>query len=89
MTSKATLTALTLAAVMAAGLSTALNAQGMGPAGDGPRPMPGFAALDANGDGAITPDEIAAYRAKQVAELDANGDGFLTADEIRPSRWAR
>lgn len=84
---KATLTALTLAAVMVAGVSTAINAQGMGgrsggPGGFGMGPKIDFAAIDANGDGKITPDEMKAWQAKQVDGLDANNDGYLTEDEI-------
>lgn len=80
MKAQAKLTALTLAAIMAAGASTALHAQGK--RADGPRPMIQFSAIDTNGDGVITPDEIKAYRESRIKALDANGDGELTADEI-------
>ena len=35
-------------------------------------------AADANGDGALTKAEFAAYRAQQFQRLDRNGDGYLT-----------
>ncbi|WP_198431573.1 EF-hand domain-containing protein [Pseudorhodobacter sp. MZDSW-24AT] len=41
-----------------------------------------FAAIDANGDGKITPEEITAWRAAQAAALDADGDGLISAEEI-------
>lgn len=41
-----------------------------------------FAAADTNGDGKVTPAELATWQAKQVGSIDANGDGKLSADEI-------
>jgi Ca2+-binding EF-hand superfamily protein len=41
-----------------------------------------FDTLDADGDGTITTDEIAAARAGMVDGIDADGDGMLSADEI-------
>jgi len=60
-----------------------------GPAGRGgpghrpPPPSPVMLALDANGDGALQPSEIAGASASLRA-LDANGDGKLTHEELRP-----
>lgn len=79
---KATLTALTLTAVMATGVASMVQAQ------TPPGPMGGamgaatFAKIDTNGDKVLSPDEIHAYVAAQIQGLDANSDGFLTADEI-------
>jgi len=50
------------------------------------RPVPPIvAALDTNGDGIISADEIANASAS-LLKLDKNGDGQLTMDELRPPR---
>lgn len=87
-----TLSALTLAGVLAAGLSTAAfaeNGSGMGwgmggGMGGGMGPMSGFdfATLDADKDGKVTQAEMDAHRAARVAEVDANKDGLLSGDEL-------
>ena len=87
MTSKSTLTTLTLAAALAASIATMVPAQDrpqppMGPMGGPMMGLPAFSAIDTNNDGVATPAEIKAYEAAQIKGLDANGDGFLTADEI-------
>ena len=85
MNNRNVLTTLTLAAVTAAALSTAVFAQGLGQRqemGDGPRGMFDFAAADTDQDGKITPEEFAAYRLAQVAGIDVDGDGKLSASEI-------
>jgi len=59
--------------------------------GDGPpaRPFsPVMLALDANGDGALSSQEIANAPAS-LAALDLNKDGKLTPDELRPLPPAR
>ena len=78
-----TLSALTLAGVLGAGLSTAALAENGG-MGMGMWPMPGFdfAALDADKDGKVTKAEMEAFRAARVAEVDANKDGLLSGDEL-------
>ena len=49
-------------------------------------PLPPFmTALDKNGDGALSADEIA-HAADSLRTLDKNGDGTLSADELRPPR---
>lgn len=58
--------------------------KGRGAPGHGSRPVPPLMlALDANGDGALQPGEIAAAAASLRA-LDANADGKLTRDELQP-----
>jgi Ca2+-binding EF-hand superfamily protein len=75
------------------GMGQAMGGLGMGgaPMGQGPMAngpmggwMPGFdfATFDADGDGKVTPAEIAARRAAEAAALDANGDGKLSAEEL-------
>jgi Ca2+-binding EF-hand superfamily protein len=49
-----------------------------------PPPVPAlFAALDQDGDGVLSPDEITTA-ADALATLDENGDGEITKDELRP-----
>ncbi len=47
-----------------------------------------FAALDADKDGKVSKDEIAALRAARVTAADANGDGKLSVDEIAAMHMA-
>ncbi len=77
------LTALTLAALTAATLSTAAFAERRGGADmGGPMAMFDFAAVDADKDGKITPDEMAAFRAARVTAMDADKDGKISATEL-------
>lgn len=48
-----------------------------------------FAAVDTNGDGDVSEDEIAAYKAAKFASVDANGDGALTQAEMDAHREAK
>ena len=88
MTMKKTLTALTIVALTSTlAASAALADRGMGKGGmrgEGPGMMQefDFAAVDANKDGKITPEEIEAWRAADVKAADTDGDGFLSADEL-------
>jgi predicted O-methyltransferase YrrM len=59
-------------------------APGPGPGG-GPPPRGVLRALDADRDGRISSDEIAAAP-KALLTLDKNGDGQLTSDEVRRRR---
>lgn len=52
-------------------------------------PLANFDVLDANKDGRVTKEEIAAARKAAVEGLDANKDGVLTAEEITTFRMAR
>jgi hypothetical protein len=45
---------------------------------------PIVAALDTNGDGTLSADEIAAA-STSLKKLDKNGDGQLTQEEFRPA----
>ncbi|MGL4320845.1 MAG: hypothetical protein ACRCS3_08280 [Paracoccaceae bacterium] len=42
-----------------------------------------FAEVDGDGDGAVTSEELAAFRAAKVAAADANADGALSLDEFQ------
>lgn len=48
----------------------------------GPREM--LAAIDADGNGAITQAEVDAYLAARVAAADVDGDGAIALDEFEP-----
>lgn len=43
---------------------------------------PDFATLDANGDGSVTMEELAAHGNARFTNADTNGDGLLSADEL-------
>jgi hypothetical protein len=49
----------------------------------GKRMMKMFETFDANGDGALTQEEIDTYRSARLAEFDANGDKVLTLEEYQ------
>jgi Ca2+-binding EF-hand superfamily protein len=48
-----------------------------------------FEAVDADGDGGITQDEVNAHLAAQLAAADADADGALSLDEFAPLFAAR
>lgn len=50
--------------------------------GAGAGPMAMFEAADADKDGKVTPDEMAALRTARIASLDADSDGFVTREEM-------
>jgi len=67
-----------------AGIATLAAQDGRGPGrGRFPAPNLGFTTLDANGDGVLDAQEIAAAPAA-LARLDKNSDGRITTDEARP-----
>lgn len=72
--------------ILAALAITGLNAQDAKPPGDRRPPPPApllLPALDADEDGALSAEEIAASSAV-LADLDKNEDGELTKNEIAP-----
>ncbi len=82
MKTKTILSAVTLAAMVAASFSTIANAE-IGPrGGDRAGMMPAFEEMDANADGKVTKEEIAAFRAAKVTALDTDKDGILSEAEL-------
>ncbi|MGV6840398.1 MAG: EF-hand domain-containing protein [Planktomarina sp.] len=65
-------------------LATTLSAANAGPGGE--REKPAFSDMDANGDGALTADEIQAFvqskAADRFAAMDTNDDGAVTSEEM-------
>jgi len=88
---KSAVAALALAgAVLVSGLGTGVMAQvGPGEGERGPRMAEMFAAIDADGDGKVTQEEIAAHRAAMFAAADTNSDGSLSTDELAARELAR
>jgi hypothetical protein len=88
-----TLSAIAVAAILGATLTTAALADRGGPGGMGmpigPGPVFDFAGIDADKDGKITRDEIAAHRAARAAALDADKDGKISAAELQAQIEAR
>ncbi|MDV4143629.1 MULTISPECIES: EF-hand domain-containing protein [Shimia] len=71
-----------LAAALMMGGAAAYAEGKMGHGMHGPRPMMNFEEIDANADGKITKEEIAAIGATQFGKADADGDGFLSLEEM-------
>ncbi len=90
-------TALVALALVGAVLGTAALADrggmgmgGMGgPEGRGAMLTETFDTIDANKDGSITQDELAAYRASEFTAADSNGDGALSAEELQARMLAQ
>lgn len=57
--------------------------------GEDHRKGPMFETIDANGDGAVTQEEMSAHDAARFAMADADGDGFLTANEMLKVRGGK
>ncbi len=71
-----------IAVVLAGAVSlTAFGAAAQGPGGLHRHPV-SFQALDADGDGEVSRDELRAHRQARFAEADADGDGRLDRDEM-------
>ncbi|WP_022702677.1 EF-hand domain-containing protein [Pseudorhodobacter ferrugineus] len=90
---KTVLSAVTLAALVAASFSTVAQADAGGRGGDrgGDRggPMFNFVETDANADGNVTKEEITAYHAAKIAAMDTDKDGNLSAAELIAGQVAR
>lgn len=56
--------------------------KGFGPRGGGMQMQKIFAEVDADGNGAVTQDEINAYRTAKVGAADTSGDGALSIEEF-------
>jgi Ca2+-binding EF-hand superfamily protein len=77
-------------AVLVSGLASGAIAQTGPDEGErGPRMAEMFAAMDANSDGKVTQEEIAAHRAAMFAAADTNSDGSLSSDELAARELAR
>jgi hypothetical protein len=64
--------------------TTAFAERGMGGGeGRGAMMLDQFDAIDADKDGKITQEEIAAHRAAEFAAADTNADGALSAEELQ------
>ena len=50
---------------------------------------PAFEAIDTDGNGEITPEELAALADQRFAAADADGDGLLTAEEMKAAALQR
>lgn len=72
---------LTIAALITLGLG-GLTYTAMAQDGRGSGPHPRLEAVDANQDGNITKDEIAAHRAEKFTNADTNGDNLVSAEEF-------
>lgn len=57
--------------------------------GRGPDPMKMFEEIDANSDGAVTREEMTAWREARFKAADANGDGALEPQEMAAAMTAR
>lgn len=82
MKTKTLFSAVTLAAMVAASFSTIAHADSGPRGGDRMGQMFVFEDVDANADGKVTKDEIAAYHAAKVAGMDTDKDGNLSEAEL-------
>ncbi len=83
------LTGLIGAGVAAATFAHDGQNRGMGFGGNGAPERPAFETLDANGDGVITPDEIAIHQGTQFSSFDNDSNGLLDTDELKAMMTAR
>ncbi|WP_128514186.1 EF-hand domain-containing protein [Tabrizicola thermarum] len=88
-------TAVAVLALMGAVLGSAALADrgmgmgmGMGGEGRGAMLMDRFDEIDADKNGKITQEELAAHRAAEFAAADTNGDGALSAEELQAKMLA-
>ena len=78
MTARIALTGLVIATGFAAYAAT----DGEGKGGKMRHERPAFSALDTDGNGKLTREEMAAHERVRFDQMDANGDGQLSADEL-------
>lgn len=88
MKTKTILSAVTLAAMVAASFSTVAQADAGG-RGDRGGPMFNFEEMDANADGKVTKEEITAYHAAKIAAMDTDKDGNLSEAELLAGQQQR
>jgi Ca2+-binding EF-hand superfamily protein len=62
---------------------------GMGGEGRGAMMLDQFDAIDADKDGKVTQEELAAHRAAEFAAADTNKDGALSAEELQAHMLAQ
>lgn len=74
-------TTLLMSAILAGLIVTAADAQDRTAGGPGGAGMD-FATLDANADGALTPEDMATLQAERFAAADTDGDGALSEAEM-------
>lgn len=86
---KAILSAVTLAAMVAASFSTIANAESGPRGGDRMGQMFVFGEMDANADGKVTKDEITAFQTAKTAAMDTDKDGNLSVAELLAAHEAR
>lgn len=82
MKAKTVLSAVSLAAMVAASISTVAFADIGRQGGRGMQVPFNFEEMDADKDGKVTEAEIAVYRAAKIAEIDTDKDGKISAAEL-------
>jgi len=82
MNTKTVLSAVTLAAMVAASFSSIAQADAGGRGGDRMGQVFAFEEMDANADGKVTKDEITAFHAAKNAAMDTDKDGNLSEAEL-------
>ena len=83
--------------LIASGLAAILMLSAGAAAAQGPRERPDLAAMDTDGDGAVSLEEMTAHAQSRTAErvaqmfarLDADGDGVISAAEIEAAQDRR
>jgi Ca2+-binding EF-hand superfamily protein len=88
------MTAVALLALMGAAYGSAALAErgmgmGMGGEGRGAMMLDQFDAIDADKDGKVTQEELAAHRTAEFAAADTNKDGALGAEELQAHMLAQ
>ena len=88
---KASVITAAILGISVAGAGLAMAQEGPGNPGEHPRHERGprganLKAMDLNGDGNVTKDELASFESQRFAEMDLNGDGNLTTTEMTEFR---